>query len=101
VSLCENCDVDVAMVTEITPQGLVEKCPKCQFKPKKAEAPKVEAPRPPPITIVAAPPSVGGSLVEQVRARLAYVEVELERHAALKQERSQLRAMLKAAERKR
>jgi hypothetical protein len=90
------------MVTEITPQGLTEKCPKCQFKPRKAEpAPKVEAPRPPPITIVAAPPSAGGSLVEQVRARLASVEVELERHAALKQERSQLRAMLKAAERKR
>jgi hypothetical protein len=101
VTHCENCDVDVAMVTEITPQGLTEKCPKCQFKPKRVEAARPATLPERKVLTPVVMTSINGSLVDHVRARLASVEVELERHAALKQERSQLRAMLKAAERKR
>ncbi len=89
------------MVAELTPQGILEKCPKCQWQPKRRSEPKAATPKPATPIRIETITDGDRSLVDQVRSRLASVEVELERHETLKRERTTLRAMLKAAERKR
>lgn len=96
---CGNCEVDVSPVHDMTPTGVIEVCPKCSVKlPKPAPAAAI-----PPAVVPAvrlAPASDADAIVAHLRSRLAAVEVELERHAPLKAERTRLRRILKAAERR-
>jgi len=79
--------------------GLVHSCPSCGFRPRKATEPKsVVAVAETVVRTVAIP---SGNLVDQVRARLAALDVDIERLEALKRERGQLKRMLRAAETKR
>lgn len=97
---CSNCGADVPYVGQITPKGIVHSCSKCHFVPKvEEEAEPDSAPTPRRLVkneqLEARPKS---SIVDQVRARLVALDLELERLDALKAERKQLAAMLKAAE---
>jgi len=77
---------------------MVQFCAACNFRPQ-AKPKAVESRRDvaTPVRVVA--PS--GDLVAQVRARLAALDVDIERLDAMKRERSTLRRMLRAAEAKR
>lgn len=100
MSHCPTCDRDVTPTQEILPGGvLVTACPKCEFPFAKEERTKSAAPKqaPTPVRVVA---GANEGVIEQVRARLAYLEVEVERLSALKGEAATLRRMLRAAERK-
>ena len=94
---CENCDSTKPLVAEFDMAGVVHSCPSCGFKPRKAQAPK-PAKAETTVRTVAVP---AGNLVDQVRARLAALDVDIERLEALKRERKQLQRMLRAAETKR
>lgn len=101
MSFCPTCDREVTPATEILPGGVVvEACPKCEYPFEKRERAQKSKPaaRPTPVRVVAAD---ADDMVERVRSRIATLEVELERLAALKREHSTLQRMLRAAERKR
>ncbi len=79
--------------------GLVYFCAACGFRPKrKPEAKAIQTEAQPQARVMAIP---AGNVVDQVRARLAALEVDIERLESLKRERMQLRRMLRAAESKR
>ncbi len=108
---CNRCDVDVATVAAITSAGVRQVCPRCEVslgevvsldaEPVKAEAPKASPMPAAPAVRIAVTGDSATTVVEQVRARIASIDVELERAATLKAERRTLAAMLKAAEKKR
>ena len=79
--------------------GLVYFCAACGFRPKrKPEARSIQAEAQPQTRVMAVP---AGNVVDQVRARLAALDVDIERLESLKRERKQLQRMLRAAEMKR
>jgi uncharacterized OB-fold protein len=90
---CENCQSSNPYLIEFDQSGTVTTCQECGFKPK---AKKLQAKAEP---MVLAKP--GESIVEQVRARLAAIEIDIERLESLRRERTTLRAMLRAADKKR
>lgn len=97
---CDSCGAVGSFVSEFGQTGLIQFCSKCNFRPQakpKAAPPVARKDAPTPVRVVA--PS--GDLVEQVRARLAALDVDIERLDAMKRERSTLRRMLRAAEAKR
>ena len=103
---CASCGADVPYVAQITPSGIREACPQCGFAPpKETEQPKAEPEKAKPVAPSAPPPKPvdvkcdDRSLVEQVRSRIAELDVEIERLEAARRERKTLAAMLKAAER--
>jgi hypothetical protein len=97
---CHVCEVEVHPAHDMTPAGVVEVCPRCSAK--LAKAPVAEAAIPPAVvrTTALRPASNATDIEAHLRSRLAAVEVELERAAGLKAERTKLRRMLKAAERR-
>lgn len=107
MTFCNQCERETHSAHDMTPTGaVVEMCAVCSHKRPKAEAAKPE-PKATPIAPVkaAAVALVGTSdcddIVAHLRARLAVVDVELERAAGLRAERTKLRRMLAAAERRR
>jgi hypothetical protein len=105
---CHRCDVDVDLVSTLTPAGVMLACPKCEAphgRPGDAESVPAAAPSRRAAAIAPSAPSVrltsGDDVVEAVRARLAAIDVEIERADALRRERKTLAAMLRAAEKKR
>jgi len=106
---CDNCERETDSAHDMAVSGeVVEICAACSFKRKPGLAktePKAE-PKATPIEPVkaAAVALVGTSdcddIVAHLRARLAVVDVELERAAGLRAERTKLRRMLAAAERR-
>jgi hypothetical protein len=103
VSHCPTCAADVIPSQEILPGGvIVTACPRCEFpfeKREKAAKAKPAAAAPQPVRVVST--ATPDNLVDQVRSRLATIEVELERFSSLKREHATLQRMLRAAERKR
>ena len=73
-------------------------CAACGFSPKVKREPVSVQQAETTVRNVAVP---AGNLVDQVRARLAALDVDIERLESLKRERTQLRHMLRAAESKR
>lgn len=101
MSFCPTCDREVTPAQEILPGGVVvTACPKCEYPFDKTEKAKGAQAKPQQraVRVVSA---ANDDPIEHVRARLASVEVELERMDQLKRERDTLRRMLRAAERKR
>lgn len=113
---CPRCAADVHPVSVLSVGGGVcLACPSCEgeFKGEAFEEvsiqadPKAErkvfpaAPAPIQTVKLAGPSTEAATLLEQVRARLAAIDVELERAASLKAERRTLASMLRAAEKNR
>lgn len=105
---CHRCDADSEPVSAWTTGGIRLVCPKCEAPSSVAvavdERPGVVKAEP--VARKAEPARVvvqsdSRDLVESVRARLASIDVELERLGALKAERRRLGAMLRAAEKTR
>lgn len=102
---CDNCERETNSSHDMSATGeVVEICSACSFKRKPGPA-KAE-PKAAPIAPVktSAVALVGTSdcadIVAHLRARLAVVDVEVERIQALRAERTKLRRMLAAAERR-
>ena len=107
---CDQCERETHSAHDMTPTGaVVEMCAVCSHKrpAAKPEPVKPGLAKATPIEPVkaAAVALVGTSdcddIVAHLRARLAVVDVELERAAGLRAERTKLRRMLAAAERRR
>jgi hypothetical protein len=106
---CHRCDVDVDLVSTLTDRGVMLACPKCEAPHGRPGADGASVPTAAPsrraAAIAPSAPSVrltsGDDVVEAVRARLAAIDVELERADGLRRERRTLAAMLRAAEKKR
>lgn len=106
--ICHRCDADSEPVSAWSPGGIRLVCPKCEA-PCGAAVDVAERPgvaKVEPVVRKAEPSRVvvqvdSRDLVESVRARIASIDVELERLDALRTERKRLGAMLRAAERTR
>ena len=105
--ICIGCNSDVRPSVAMTERGTQRVCPNCSQafaavdvdeRPVAVKAePVVRKPEPARVVVQ----SDSRDLVESVRARIASIDVEIERLAALKTERKRLGAMLRAAERTR
>lgn len=104
---CPACKADVASVQTLSEKmAMVDACPKCGLElgevVKDASTFVVQPPVPAPAAPVAPPTIRAGEVdyVSQLRNRLAFVEGELLRLGAFKQEAALLRKMLAPVKRK-
>jgi hypothetical protein len=101
MAFCLTCDAEKHPVQKFTGKGLVDACPTCE-----AVFARLEDETPAPVAKVAhvAPkpktgePESGDSLVEKLRARLAFVEDEIAARVKYDAERDMLRRMLAIAD---
>lgn len=106
LTFCLTCNADKHPVTVFTADGLVERCPTCPnvFSRMGTEPPApaspaapVAAPSPPP-PAPQAQPSDTLSLLDSMRARLAFCEDQIAARDGYIAEREMLKKMLAAAE---
>jgi hypothetical protein len=100
MAFCLTCNAEKHPVQKFTGKGLVDACPTCEavFSRLEDEAPAPVAkasPAPKPKT---GEPESGDSLVEKLRARLAFVEDEIAARVKYDAEREMLRRMLAIAD---
>jgi hypothetical protein len=102
MAFCLTCDAEKHPVQKFTGKGMVEACPTCEAvfsrlddEPPPVAAPRAASPAPKPKT---GEPESGDSLVEKLRARLAFVEDEIAARVKYDAERDMLRRMLAIAD---
>lgn len=106
MTFCLTCNADKHPCQKYTKDGIVEACPTCGsvFSRLDDEAPAAAlpaAPAAPLVTIarpVSAEPTAWGSLLDQMRARLAFCDAEIAKRDGYLAERDMLRKMLATAD---
>jgi hypothetical protein len=104
---CLTCDAEKHPVQVFTAKGFVDQCPTCQGVFARHDEPlqdvpdeaAPQAPAPMPVRAVAKPAATDAlSIIDQVRARLAFCEEQIAARDGYIDERDMLRKMLAAAD---
>ena len=107
MTFCLTCNVEKRPVVALTKDGVVKQCPTCEtvFERLNPDPPadpaavsELAAPPAIPIASPSAAPSDALSLIDQLRARLAFCEEQIAARDGFIAEREMLRKMLAAAD---